>query len=221
MKQTTKYFFLLFILLVPLSSISQPCDSLVPAFVVDLSSNPDSTWISPNIGRAGSCCGTVAPVGCDEFNVTISPAAAGVVITMSGTSFGLWEVYTNCSGPVSVGDTVFFPSPGPYSLTICNPGNSTYNYFIESIPASTGIGIITEQQKQIRIYPNPVSDFVTIRSESLNIKTYRISDLSGKTILTGAFEKTYTINLGSLSSGFYFIECSSGNHVIREKIIKR
>ena len=43
------------------------CDATVPLLIVDLSSNPDSVYISPSIQRIDQCCGAVSNVNFVSF----------------------------------------------------------------------------------------------------------------------------------------------------------
>ena len=49
--------------------LSAQCSGAVPTFMVDLSSSPTATYLSPNTGRAGVCC--VASDNCVEFVVLL------------------------------------------------------------------------------------------------------------------------------------------------------
>jgi hypothetical protein len=74
------------------------------------------------------------------------------------------------------------------------------------------------------VYPNPASQYIRIDSDAdLNRShTYRIHDLSGKTVLENELKHVgETINTSRLSKGVYIIEITGGNDVIREKFIKK
>lgn len=67
----------------PLDVKAQCCDTAsVTTFIVDLSSSPDSVWISPDVGRDGQCCGADPTVDCIQFIIYTHPnsteAAFGV-----------------------------------------------------------------------------------------------------------------------------------------------
>ena len=66
------------ILLLSFSANAQPCDSLVPTLIVDLSSSPDSIWTSADTGRVDHCCGATGSSQCIEFIVTLHPDAEGI-----------------------------------------------------------------------------------------------------------------------------------------------
>jgi hypothetical protein len=216
-----KKIFVFFILLYPMIICSQTCDSIVPFFTVDLSSKPDSIWVSPSTPRDGYCCGAVYPEKCIEFKITISPAAIGVIIHIYSSFVGPFYVNFDCNNLTSVEDTVFFPTVGPHSLTLCKPGNTIYTYAIESVPDSTTTISNIEQQDKIIIYPNPTNDYIIIESKSFQNKSYKLMDISGRIIKSGIFKEQQEIKLESFAAGFYFIELIFDRQLIRQKIIKK
>jgi hypothetical protein len=207
-------------LLSPMLMRSQTCDSLVPFFVVDLSSDPDSVWISPSIQRAGYCCGAVYPETCLEFEVTISPSAIGIIFNIINSQPPMGAIYTktNCTNPVAVGSPIFLSSPGPHQITFCKPGNNVYQYSIESIPGTAGVSNYDETYP-VNIYPNPANYFIIIESKSNSNQTYNLIDISGRVILSDTFRERKEIKLGSITPGFYVIEVLSACHSTKKKII--
>jgi hypothetical protein len=209
-----------FILLGFFSAHSQTCDSTVPTFFLDFSSKADSVWTSPITVRAGNCCGTISPVKCIDFEVNISPAAAGVIVDIIAAQLlGTWQVNYDCVNH-NFGDTIFFTSTGVHSLNICNPGNSAYSYVIQSIPDSLASVADIEHPSPIIIWPNPAKSFIIIESKEFKIQGYNIIDLTGKRILSGKLETTNKIEIEALSSGIYFIELFSDKKLSKYKIVK-
>lgn len=72
--------------------------------------------------------------------------------------------------------------------------------------------------KDIRIYPNPASDFIHIYSSKYQIETSTIYDLSGKQILTTKQQK---INISHLPSGTYIINIKTNSGYKNFKFIKQ
>lgn len=196
----------------------QYCDSLVPSFVVDLSAKADSTWYSPMLYRSGNCCGTISPDVCVSFDVTISPNASAVIVNIyAGALLGATFVNFECSGLTPLGDTIFFPGNGPFTLTYCKPGNNLYGYSIQSIPDSL-LDLHEYNKTYLNIYPNPADDFLFVESNE-RINSYCISDISGKIFLTGKLTDDGKIEISKVPPGIYFIEFISENEKIRKKII--
>ena len=55
------------------------CTGNTPFFQVDLTGNPNGTWVSnPPVTRDGFCCGTSNPDRCIEFEITLDPSAVAI-----------------------------------------------------------------------------------------------------------------------------------------------
>lgn len=80
-------------------------------------------------------------------------------------------------------------------------------------------------QKKIKVYPNPVKDFLVIdfNSEKLVKAKYQLFDGSGKLILQGELKNVKNdINTSALSSGMYILSISSEGKTFKTfKIIKK
>ena len=73
--------------------------------------------------------------------------------------------------------------------------------------------------KGLLLSPNPVRDFVTIQSESLNIFDYTIYDLFGKTIVNGKGNTKTPINVDFIAKGAYLISIRNNGSTINKKFI--
>lgn len=114
---------------------AQICDPTVPSFNVNLTGNPNGTWISPPVLRAGNCCGTSNPDRCIQFVVTLDPAAQGILFSVYSGAMppGALFYQVNCGPPTSVGTPLCLNGPGPHVITFCKPGNNQNQYQITSI----------------------------------------------------------------------------------------
>ena len=74
------------------------------------------------------------------------------------------------------------------------------------IDSSAGINSIINEVN-VRVFPNPVSNNLTLEVDMGNIKnTYKVFDYLGKIVASGVLAgKTTEINTGNLNSGLYFI----------------
>ncbi len=134
-------------------SQGNPCTTNTPIYVVDLTGNPDSLWVSsPPIVRAGSCCGSNWPDRCIVFLLTLDTATVAInfeIIDGASPSGALF--YQIDCGPITpVGDPLCLTGPGPYWLTFCKPGSNLNTYGITAIGGpvgapddTTGIGCST------------------------------------------------------------------------------
>lgn len=70
------------------------------------------------------------------------------------------------------------------------------------------------------IYPNPATDYLTIKSETISNAEYQISDINGKIILSGTAQNMEQINISPLQAGFYFLTINSYPGKATYKFIK-
>ena len=78
---------------------------------------------------------------------------------------------------------------------------------------------------QMSVYPNPTTDFVSLKVESSKIEgmQYTITDFSGRVLQTENFaEVIEQINFSNYAAGTYFISVVENNQLIKSfKIIKK
>lgn len=83
----------------------------------------------------------------------------------------------------------------------------------------------TTGEEVLEIFPNPVNDLITIsfitdlNQNQTNI--YHVKDISGKLVkIVSAKQKSHTLDVSDLSSGFYVLEYQNGNSVYTKKFVK-
>ncbi|MBN8701700.1 MAG: T9SS type A sorting domain-containing protein [Bacteroidetes bacterium] len=88
-----------------------------------------------------------------------------------------------------------------------------------SVAYKTGL---EESSMNVSVYPNPATDFVTIKVESTENTTATIYNYSGVAIRTIALTETETnVNISELPVGMYFIEVIANGNKEVKKIIKQ
>lgn len=65
---------------------------------------------------------------------------------------------------------------------------------------------IGRNSSNIKLYPNPSSDFVKISSDKKQKMNVKIYSSSGNLVLKGIFQPDEEINVSSLSAGFYLVQ---------------
>ena len=77
------------------------------------------------------------------------------------------------------------------------------------------------QQVNIKVFPNPANDQITIASDALILKV-EILDLTGETQLykTGMSSKQYALNVSDLSEGIYIVKLSTSQGQTTQKLLK-
>jgi len=74
---------------------------------------------------------------------------------------------------------------------------------------------------EVKLFPNPTSDKITIQSDDFKDTTLQITDNFGKQLLQENINKSETIlNLSNYSSGQYFLQLERDNKRVVYKIIK-
>jgi gliding motility-associated-like protein len=128
-----KLLLLLFSLVVNIGTLFSQCGTSTPVFYVDLSADPNATWLSPSIARDDTCCGSSG--NCIQFIVTLNPLAEGVIFdVVSGALPGGALFYQiDCGPPTNIGQSICLSGSGPHSITFCKPGNNENVYAITSI----------------------------------------------------------------------------------------
>jgi hypothetical protein len=90
----------------------------------------------------------------------------------------------------------------------------------KNIEINNPTGLIPFSINTFTLYPNPVSDVLTI-SDDAGISSVIITDVNGRTIYTDTnFNKFQTINTSSWSKGIYFVRLLNKNEAKAGKLLK-
>ncbi len=113
------------------------CDGNVPNLIVDLSSSPTATYLSPPVIRNGYCCGVSGNDRCLRFEITLHPDAQGINFDVCAGAMPSGSLFyqINCGPQTPIGTPICLNGPGPHILTFCKPGNNDNQYCITSIPS--------------------------------------------------------------------------------------
>ncbi len=101
----------------------------------------------------------------------------------------------------------------------CTPGfvpddRDTLSFVVQAVT-----GIEKLNLENIKLYPNPVDDYLFIADANRQIEQMKIISLNGSTILMVDQPKN-KINLSSLATGVYYVQLMNSNEVKTHKIIK-
>jgi len=134
-------------------------------------------------------------------------------------------VHTFCpyDFPLPISDTTKFPSLNCFSKDSlifpigCKP---TSFYILPWTGFYEELNIKNIDKETIKIFPNPVNEFIQIESKYLQLKNYFVTfySISGKVILST--KNSLIINLSALESGMYYIEIKNAQFNYIQKLIK-
>lgn len=149
-----------------------------------------------------STTGTTGLTTCPSV-AAVSITANGAVLTASTTGVSYQWYYNNTPINNATSQSFTATQDGNYTVKV------TYQYgCITSAPyaySNGGVGI-DENIIAFKLYPNPVSNVLTISNLSGKTATYTLLDLSGRPILTfESQDATVAMDFSTVSSGNYFV----------------
>ncbi|MBC7485254.1 MAG: RICIN domain-containing protein [Cytophagaceae bacterium] len=171
-----------------------------------------------------------SPTNSDHFT---APAAVSIAATAEDLDGSIMKVEFY-NGTTKLGEDATSPysfdwtgvAEGSYALTaaaIDQLGLTTFSsVFTLVVDPALSTGMEDSHVDQgIVLYPNPVSDELTITSSILNLSyaSYQLMDITGRIVLQGA-SLSQAIRLISLESGVYTIIIINGDRTFIRRIIK-
>jgi hypothetical protein len=143
-----------------------------------------------------------------------------VELTAAGANSYVWS-----NGSTNASQTVSLPVDVLYSYTVTGTdNNSCTNTAIVTVSVSSCLGIREGalSQSPVSVYPNPTSGIFTIHSGVVTTGQILVTDISGRTVMTAELNGDKTeLDLGTVSSGVYYIRIQSDVLTSPVKIIKQ
>jgi PKD repeat protein len=115
-----------------------------------------------------------------------------------------------------------FDSSGVYDVTLtinsCGKSDSVTKQVQISIPSL----IASDWNNLIKIYPNPVKDFLTVSNPENIYTEIIIQNALGQFTLSQSFSQSNKLDISHLKSGIYFLQIynSEGKIILNQKLIK-
>lgn len=140
---------------------------------------------------------------------------------VASASSGL-EITYEVTGPATISGTTITldGTVGTVTVTVSQAGNVNYNAAVSmsvSFEVSEVLGAGDDLENSVRIYPNPVTEFVIIETD----KPVRLNLFSLNGVLVKSFDKVRgQISMSDLRSGHYLMEIVSENERFVRKIVK-
>ncbi len=143
-----------------------------------------------------------------------------------GKELSFYKVYRDGNLIGTTTDTVFtdYNYPG-FSFYYIYYVTAIYDSVYESVPSNSdtayfATGISEHPGKYLKIFPNPVSDVVTISSKAL-INRIKLFTSTGQLIIdTDVQDNNFRIEMSDFEKGIYLIKVETTNGVVVEQIIK-
>lgn len=120
------------------------------------------------------------------------------------TAFSVGIVFNNASGASATEQTIDLSA----NSNICWQAIGSNRYAVEAVNCS-GTGIDTRFEKQISIYPNPVSDVLKINSTEQLLRL-RLFDNLGRSYQLNT-NNDNLINISSIKAGMYYLQIETVN----------
>jgi hypothetical protein len=199
-------------------------------FSGDIQPTPDGNWVALGYWATpdstimyeekwyGGCHYKFSPQGdsiwsrCDTVvspdNIHSQDALGGIAVLPSGSiiSAGKANEYDNILGHRSLGWLVKIDQNGCLD-TLCN--------FATAIPE-----LSFSRELEVLVYPNPVTDYLSVQKEINEALDYQITDLNGRITMEGVLiDEVQNIDFTKISSGIYFIKIT--NPKTRDYIIRK
>lgn len=218
-------------------------------------SGNDPNWqiiTSPADGEDVLAVGNVNSGGMRSSSSSIGPSADGR-IKPDVMALGAGTTVIKANGSVGTGNGTSFASPLGASLVaglwqkypsltnrellvaIRNSASQTFspdNFLGFGIPHYRAVSNFLDQQNQqniVEVFPNPVTDMVTIRPrspEEVGFTDLQLINAQGQTIDQRSvsynwLDNEYTANLSAVSAGIYFLKVQVGTRFYMYKVVKQ
>jgi len=110
-----------------------------------------------------------------------------------------------------------------YSIQFANTNiwesETGYNELSHTITLENTLSVNDIEHKKLSVYPNPSSDFITIKSKQYEETVIQIFDINGKLIEEVSIFKNDRIDISNLNNGIYFINFK--NNLFSHKFVKQ
>lgn len=156
--------------------------------------------------------------GLDYSEFQIYRSNAGGDMTLIGNTPSNTYSYSDISPPAGT---------NAYQIRVwpevsCTPTKTAYNYSSSNVVNVSTNGIDDNLYGNIQLYPNPVSDILTVKVKAGFINyPFVISDLTGRVLVTGKLtSEIMQIDITDLDAGVYFFKIGDLSNLVF-KIIKQ
>ncbi len=175
------------------------------------------------ISQTGSCTSTSNTLDMNIQNVLLP------VILWDGNQLSTYNNYTDYQWyvnniPISGAKTFFYKPTvvGKYRVDVLTKVTCTLQSDNFNILVTSTNPLPSNNNKPIRVYPNPVSNWLQVQLPTFPLQSVQIQIVApnGQPIYATAFRsKEYRINVGNWSNGLYTVIINNGNNTFKQKIL--
>jgi len=108
----------------------------------------------------------------------------------------------------------------PAGAHVITRDTSTNLYYIETV-YDEAMAASDINKTQVRLYPNPVSDYLKIDTADAKIQNVKVYNFAGSLVKTIDNAKADSIDLRTLATGNYIISITTDKGTVTKKIIKK
>jgi hypothetical protein len=182
-------------------------------------------WLDVHFDNLALSCNAPPSPTNTSTGANLSVCAGKSATLAAAVASGTINWYSSSTGTVSVGSGSMLVTP---TLAV-----GTHTFYAETKACATSLsrtaitatavnctGLIEMQDGQLMtIHPNPVSDFVIVRSQA-GASITLINALGDEVLKYIAKDESVKIDLSSVATGIYFIQVSSGNRKQSQRVVK-
>lgn len=187
-------------------------------------SGNDAGFAFPNMGQCTSCDisyslnGDFNNTGVGNLMMTTNPAFVNPILANTAPNLNGDYALTTSSPLVNAGTNATIPD---INLDLAgNPRLFDGTIDIGAYELQSTLTISDVSTTDFKIYPNPVSNILNIKTESQQFD-YSIYNVQGQEVLKSSSVKTSIIDVTSLPTGIYILKLASNNKTESFKIIKQ
>ncbi len=125
--------------------------------------------------------------------------------------------------PTATTDATIDSPEGTYTITVSGGSDNNYVFAYVNGILNVSINSISEANKEnIKVFPNPTSDMVTIINQSGENGIYTFYSLTGKVLIQGTIDNSSEqVSLNNFPAGIFILKVTTDNSVYTCRIIKR
>lgn len=168
-------------------------------------SGPEAVVVQPGMQTPFS---TTSVAGADSYEWNIEPADAGAMVGSEITANAVW------------GNTWFYDN-ALITVKAKNECGTSSVSEAHSVAVQNFVGVESPATGQLRVYPNPASDFVTVEnsgSEPSSVKFYNLAGQQVKEVRLNSGEKA-NIEVSQLGSGVYQMIITEGQKTRTARLV--